>query len=140
MSKRFYFAYGSNMDEQQMSTRCPGAVVEGTAKLRDHRFMINVKGFATVVREQSGEVFGVLWSLTPADEASLDAYEGIATGLYWKTTIDVEVKTESVRALIYVAGNSRFGSPRKDYINKLIAAAERHQLPATYIGKLRAWL
>ncbi|MEC4669036.1 MAG: gamma-glutamylcyclotransferase, partial [Nitrospirota bacterium] len=82
----------------------------------------------------------VLWSLTPADEASLDAYEGIATGLYWKTTIDVEVKTESVRALIYVAGNSRFGSPRKDYINKLLAAAERHQLSATYIGELRAWL
>lgn len=46
---RRYFAYGSNMDRQQMRGRCPGAVLLGTARLPGYRFIINRAGVASVV-------------------------------------------------------------------------------------------
>jgi hypothetical protein len=38
---RYYFAYGSNMDEKQMASRCPGSQLVGRARLLAHSFLIN---------------------------------------------------------------------------------------------------
>src|SRR5262245_26446365 len=35
--RMFYFAYGSNLDPEQMRERCPGHAVVGLAELRDHK-------------------------------------------------------------------------------------------------------
>ena len=37
--KRYYIAYGSNLNVKQMIFRCPGARVIGTAKLEGYRLM-----------------------------------------------------------------------------------------------------
>ena len=36
MSKKEYFAYGSNLNFEQMAYRCPEATVVGTAKLEGY--------------------------------------------------------------------------------------------------------
>ena len=61
---RPYFAYGSNMDHEQMSVRCSGATPLATAVLAAHRFVINSEGVATVVSDPLLCVHGLLWSLT----------------------------------------------------------------------------
>mgnify|MGYP006305897221 CR=1 FL=1 len=43
-----YFAYGSNMDEDQMYDRCPGATLAGMATLDEYAFIINEIGRAHV--------------------------------------------------------------------------------------------
>ena len=35
MEKRYYIAYGSNLNVQQMRMRCPNASILGTAVLKD---------------------------------------------------------------------------------------------------------
>ena len=56
---RRYFAYGLNMHRAEMAQRCPGAVLQGIARLDRHEFLINARGVATIVQARSF-VFGVL--------------------------------------------------------------------------------
>ena len=37
--KRYYLAYGSNLNMEQMHYRCPGAVPLGTAELEGYRLL-----------------------------------------------------------------------------------------------------
>ncbi|GIX47389.1 MAG: hypothetical protein KatS3mg131_1600 [Candidatus Tectimicrobiota bacterium] len=136
-----YFAYGSNMDVAQMRYRCPGARVIGIGVLPRHRFIINRRGVASVVPAAACDVHGVLWHITPAHEAALDDYEGVAEGCYYKTTVDIVIPgQERVAALIYIATENTPGVPRPRYMERILLAATAHGLPEAYCAKLRAWL
>jgi cation transport regulator ChaC len=141
MDNRYYFAYGSNMDKGQMSQRCPEAVFVGIAKLSGYRFVINTRGVATIVPEVSSEVYGILWNITKVEEQALDSYEGVKWGTYKKMVVSVKMASGmSVQAMSYVASNSIPGSPRVNYMEKIIAAGEQHGLPEKYVRELRSWL
>jgi len=71
---KLYFAYGMNTNVEQMTVRCPTAVPMGKAILPDYR--LEFKSYATIVPSPGDTVEGVLWTITPADEASLDLLEG----------------------------------------------------------------
>ena len=133
-----YFAYGSNMDVRQMAVRCPAAVILGLASLPAHAFLINTRGVATVIPAHNKAVHGVLWEISPRDEARLDRYEGVASGLYRKDIARVRVKdgTET-DALIYLASDVRPGQARSGYMERILEAAEHCRLPETYIATLR---
>ncbi len=140
-SNQYYFAYGSNIDQAQMKKRCPGAVFVGSAKLCGYRFIINTRGVATVVSDASRDVFGILWTITEADQLSLDKYEGVKLGTYKKKEMYVKIdKENSIQALIYLAKVSTPGSPRDNYMEKIVTAAEQCGLPIKYIEELRSWL
>ncbi len=134
-----YFAYGSNMDVQQMAVRCPDAVAVGTACLPGHRFLINTHGVATVVPSQGEVVHGVLWEISKAHEASLDHYEGVAAGFYRKVITRVRLDDgNAADALIYVARDDKPGRARQGYLERVVAAAKRHRLAHEYIKALRS--
>jgi gamma-glutamylcyclotransferase len=46
---KLYFAYGSNLWLNQMSTRCPSAQYLGVARLDGYTWMINERGYANIV-------------------------------------------------------------------------------------------
>jgi hypothetical protein len=50
------------------------------------------------------------------------------------------ISSYPVQALTYIASNSAPGAPRYGYLNKILAAAERHELPPQYIEELKTWL
>jgi cation transport regulator ChaC len=136
-----YFAYGSNMDLAQMSTRCPTSSAVMNGELREHRFMINADGVATVVADLGSAVHGRLWQLSAKDERALDRYEGVARGIYKKSHVEVIMGNgEKVSALIYISTNSRPGNARQGYMEKILSAARQCGLPRTYIEQLGPWL
>ena len=55
-----YFAYGSNMDANQMSKRCPDAVMVATGMATGFRFRINTNGVATIVPDEMSSVHGIM--------------------------------------------------------------------------------
>src|SRR5271166_1234955 len=81
-SAMHYFAYGSNMDTEQMARRCVGAKLLGPAKLdgyalRFSAFSLNWNGgVADIVPTEGDAVWGLLYSVTDDDIAELDSYEG----------------------------------------------------------------
>lgn len=140
MSLRYYFAYGSNMDEQQMYRRCMCPELMGLATLPGWRFRINSRGVATVVPEDGSTVYGVLWVIDEEDEQRLNRYEGVDAGYYVKRTETVYGEGEvALEALLYVATDDEPGSPRPGYLEWIVAAACRHGLPPWYVEELRGW-
>ena len=77
-----YFAYGSNLDAEQMADRCPAAQAFGAARLPDRRLVF--AGYstswdgavATFTEHPGAHLEGLLYRLTPADVAALDYFEG----------------------------------------------------------------
>ena len=137
---RPYFAYGSNMDEERMKCRCPGARLAGAAKLADYRFVLDVHGVATVIPEKGSAVSGLLWNITPNCEESLDVYEGVAKGCYRKEYLPVECGAGTIKALIYISNRAELkGKISSDYMDRVIAAAEAHDLPETYVDEIKSW-
>lgn len=85
-----YFAYGSNLWLAQMAARCPSSPLTGLARLRGYKWFINARGYANIApttnpKKSSGdgddstdsEVWGLIYALSPPDEAQLDLNEGV---------------------------------------------------------------
>lgn len=141
MSARYYFAYGSNMDREQMRKRCPRAEPVSVGAIWGWRFRINTRGVATIVPEDQSVVYGVVWRLSKLDEQTLDRYEGVKKGLYAKRTMEVRLADgRRLKAFLYSAKDTQRGTARPGYMDAIVAAAIDNNLPSSYVQELRAWL
>lgn len=87
MKTRYYIAYGSNLNVEQMQYRCPGAQPVATAML--HGYQLLFKGsktgsYLTIEEKQGSYVPVAIWAVTSMDEKRLDRYEGFPTFYYKK--------------------------------------------------------
>ena len=106
MSEMLYFAYGSNINLQQMAVRCPDAQVVEPAVLENYELLFRGNGssfgVATIAPKEGSQVQGLLWKLTNYCELSLDIYEGYPR-LYEKQAIMLHTKSgKQVQAMVYV--------------------------------------
>ena len=92
MEKSLYFAYGSNINLDQMAYRCPAAQMVGPVLLENYELLFrgnaNGNGVATIKPKEGQQVYGLLWRITPDCERSLDIYEGYPR-LYEKESVAV---------------------------------------------------
>ncbi len=135
-ARRPYFAYGANIIAADMARRCPAAREIGTAVLPGWRFIVARGGYTTLVPDPAARVVGVLWSLTPACERTLDAFEEIDGGLFRRDAIVVAGEP----ALVYLAADTAPGRPRAGYLEAVIAAATARGFPRDYVEELRGWI
>ena len=139
-----YFAYGSNMDPDQMARRCPGGRSLGKALLRGYRLVFTWDsarwqgGVGHVIEDPDDAVWGVLWDLDDEHVASLDVYEGIADGIYRQGTVTVEHDGAMVEALIYFSNDDRELRPSRRYVRALMRGAVAHGFPDDYVERIRA--
>jgi cation transport regulator ChaC len=132
-----YFAYGSNMDEAVLRTRCPGARLRGLGRLVRHRFILMPNGYASIRRDEGSDVHGVLFDLALSDVRPLDRYEDIASGLYVKVFQPVvRHGGAAIQAMIYVGNEKGRGAAPPTYMEGVIAQARKAGLPAAYIATL----
>jgi len=137
---RLYFSFGSNMDRAHMARLCRGAEALGPARLNHHQFFIANAGYASIAPKRGAAVHGVLWKVTAAHLAKLDAYESVEDGLYQKAAIPVHHQEKFLRALAYVASDPRPGRPKPGYQEGVVAAARAWQLPEAYVCELETFL
>ena len=103
--KRYYLAYGSNLDREAMRVRCPGARVVGMAVLKDWKMAF--KYHADIVPEKGRVVPVLVWEIGREDERNLDFYEGFPRYYIKKefpvTMTDLEGRNRvSITAMAYV--------------------------------------
>ena len=131
MKTKIYIAYGSNMDLEQMQSRCPDAELLGTGRMDGWRLMFKgsqTGAYATIEKEKGQNVPILLWRITATDEERLDRYEGFPT-FYYKRTVQV-VKTDAdgkscstTRGMAYVMHEERkLGIPSMAYFDILYRA------------------
>jgi gamma-glutamylcyclotransferase (GGCT)/AIG2-like uncharacterized protein YtfP len=110
-----YFAYGSNLNIEQMGFRCGDAEPVRTLALRDWRLVF--RGVADIEPSKGDTVQGALWRVSAADEAALDIYEGIEHGLYRKVLFTLNDSDE--HCFMYLMNSKRVGVPTERYFQTI---------------------
>ena len=80
--KKYYLAYGSNLNVRQMRYRCPTAKPIGITAIPDYELLYKgskTGSYLTIEKKKGSLVPIVVWEVTAADEKRLDAYEGYRT-------------------------------------------------------------
>ena len=134
-----YFAYGSNINLNQMAYRCPDAYVMGPVTLKDYELLFRRGGFATVAPKEGAAVPGLLWSITPECERSLDRYEGYPR-FYDKQMVSVrDGEGRSLSVMAYIM-DERFREPMLPstaYYQGILEGYRQNGLPVDELKK--AW-
>ena len=76
---KFYLAYGSNLSQERMKSRCPDAVVLGTAVIPGYRLLFKKSktgSYATIEQDANCCVPALVYRISELDETLLDRYEG----------------------------------------------------------------
>lgn len=125
MAKRYYIAYGSNLNIQQMQARCPRAQIVGTSEIEGYRLMFKgsmTGSYLTIKPEDGCSVPVGVWEVTDADERALDRYEGFPN-FYYKKEFVLPIKgirggkARRRRAFVYIMHEDRpFGIPSCEYM------------------------
>jgi gamma-glutamylcyclotransferase len=149
-----YFAYGSNMDAEQMKERCPSAKFVCRAKLPSHRLaftrmsIIRRCGVADILRDETKEVWGIVYELLESELENLDQDEAFRLGRpddqndYTREHCYVWHEGDAKRPLLVAIyrGHPQPNPPLPncDYKNLIVAGARHWQLPGYYIQELES--
>ena len=125
LAKRYYIAYGSNLNVQQMQMRCPHAKVVGTAILEGLELLFKgskTGSYLTIEEREGGTVPVAVWEVAESDEVALDRYEGFPV-FYYKKELRLRCKgirsgrTKTVTAFVYIMDETRpLGRPTDYYL------------------------
>ncbi len=144
----YYFAYGSNMNPEQLRVRGVKPRQVGVARLRDHE--VGFYGHSrtwdgaveTVIRSEFRDVWGALYDLTYSGGDTLDGWQdarldGSGSYFHYPTTV---VDTDGITHKVLLYKKDILGPPQKpstEYLNFIIQGAVERGLPADYIEGLR---
>jgi hypothetical protein len=142
-----YFAYGSDMNNEQMLARGAKPKVVGAAKLPDHQLAFFDYSAVwdgaeeTVVPAPGHDVWGVVYELSPYDRERRDVAQDArldGSGAYFHSpakVTDLEGKVYNV--LLYKKDKQGIPEkPSQEYLNFIVQGAVDHQLPSGYVKEL----
>jgi hypothetical protein len=139
-----YFAYGADMREAAMDELL-GHRVEGTrALLRGYRLAFTAYsddwegGVADLLRDEAGEVEGVLFELSPSDELRMGFAEGLGEGAFRRRRVAVELEDGAeVEAIAREAVRKEaFVAPSHAFLDAMVSGAMEQGLSQTYVNFL----
>ena len=127
--KKYYLAYGSNLNVAQMRWRCPDARALGTATIEDYRLLFKgskTGSYLTIEPQEGAQVPVAVWEVSEEDEKRLDRYEGFPT-FYYKKELELTftgIKTGKKRkrkCFVYIMHEDRpIGIPSRSYVETCI--------------------
>ena len=122
MIKFYYVAYGSNLCNRAMKSRCKDAFPHDpypnkATVIKDYKLMFR-NGLATIEPCKGSEVPVGVWAISKNDEKALDSYEGFPH-LYRKEYVPVSIAGYGdVKAMVYIMnGHDELESPSQYYEN-----------------------
>jgi hypothetical protein len=147
-SKLYYFAYGSDMNKEQIHARCADPKAVAMAKLPN--FQLAFYGHSpvwdgaleTVISASGQDVWGVMYELSLSDRDRLDVWhdarmDGAGASFHCPARVtDQEGKDYTV--LFYKMDFQGVPQiPSREYLDFIIQGAIDNDLPSSYIEKLR---
>ena len=112
---KIYLAYGSNLNHNQMTERCPNSKFIGASFLEGWTLLF--KGAATIRENEKSVVPVGLFEITQECEDSLDVFEDFPR-LYDKKVVEIEFNGGKLKAMTYVmSAEYGTGPPSGKYYN-----------------------
>ncbi len=117
----YYFAYGSNLNHQQMKNiRCIGSKYLKAFFLKDYKLIfchpnkLNKFGYGNVIKKKGSKTPGAIWKITRKHEEILDRYEGFPN-TYQKEYFYLNGK----KIMFYIMKKYHLKNPPKSYIDTI---------------------
>ena len=136
-----YFAYASNMHQEQMKRWCPASRFLQAALLRGFRFVYDGLSVTwdgavgNIVAAENETVWGALYRITERDRLTLDAFEGYPRS-YDHRDVEVVGRDGAVyRAMTFSRTGRPRGKPHPDYERIVIDGANECGLPDEYVER-----
>ena len=130
MKKRYYIAYGSNLNIRQMRMRCPSARIIGTSEIPDYELLFKgskTGSYLTIEPKKGSRVPVAAWEVSAEDEQALDRYEGFPT-FYYKKEMLLPIKgirsgkTRQRNTFVYIMHEDRvLGVPSNFYMQTCLS-------------------
>ena len=121
--KKYYLAYGSNLNMEEMKQRCPFSVPIGATIINNYRLVYKGTKYTSylTIEPCEGSIVPVgVYEITPMDESNLDFYEGTPT-FYSKEMITVDLYGEPIEALVYIMNPKySYNIPTTTYVLRCI--------------------
>ena len=132
---KYYLAYGSNLNKEQMQMRCPGAKPVGTTVLKGYELLFKgskTGSYLTIEKKRGGKVPVGIWQVSEEHERHLDRYEGFPV-FYYKKDI---LLSNGRKAFVYIMHEDRpFGMPSAYYVNVCRIGYQDFGFDETYLFK-----
>ncbi len=133
IEEKHYFAYGSNMNLNQMAFRCPDAEVVEPVRLEGYCLAFRMSGggngVATILPKEGSSLEDVLWRISKRDEQRLDRYEGFPY-LYGKEAVTVIILDGVRREIMAYTMNSPFKDvpalPSSSYLEGILCGCRQN--------------
>ena len=138
---KYYIAYGSNLNLEQMKWRCPTAGPVGTAIIKDYELLFKgskTGANLTIEYKKGKEVPVGIWLIDDECERSLDRYEGYPD-FYYKEEIPITFREKRGlwvhdKALIYIMHEERLlGIPRPSYVETVLKGYRDFKFNVKYL-------
>lgn len=135
-AKKYYIAYGSNLNLEQMKRRCPDAKLLGTGTIKDYGLLFrgSPKNAVATIEPLAGSKVPVgVFEISLLDEKYLDRYEGYPH-LYYKDKVDIEIRGEKTEAMIYLMHPKyEMGMPSRSYYQTIRQGYDDCGLDTSYL-------
>ena len=132
-----YFAYGSNLNHNQMANRCKGSKYLKKFTLNGHKLCFSHKtnhtvyGHANIIKSSKSVVLGAVWEITKKDEEELDGYEGVDYDYYSKEYFYINKK----KVLVYKQKIYYLKKPSFTYLQTIIQGYKDCGLNLNFLKK-----
>jgi len=146
-NNNLYFAYGSNLLESRIKSRCPSArKLELEAFIDDYKLVFNrigdyeKAGVASIVPALGERVYGAIYFITDKDLSELDKIEKGPEGKsYYRRKINIRTNDgqflDCYSYLSYPTGDYK---PTEKYLNWIIEGAIECNFPTNYVEYLKS--
>ena len=108
---KYYLAYGSNLNKEQMAYRCPGAIPVGTMTLDGYELLFRAPGVLTSEEKAGCQVPSGIWKVDEQHEMALDHYEGFPR-VYYKKEVRISKRK---KGFVYIMNEGRELCGTNDY-------------------------
>lgn len=123
-NRKYYFAYGANMDIDTIRKRCPSAERIGIGYKENYKLVFNRKGsyrkggVSSIEPSYKNTVFGIIYSITEIDLIELDAIEDPTAYLREETLIKAfKNKDKTYKCQIYLSYRINDLPPDPEYLD-----------------------
>ncbi len=132
---KLYFAYGSNLNHEQMCIRCRDSRYIKSAFLEGYKLSFCAAsrdyGVANIVKKSGSKVPGGIWEISESDEKELDIYEGYPT-LYTKDFFNLNGE----KVMFYIMKRRySFKPPLRSYVDTIRQGYVNCNLDTEYLKR-----
>lgn len=143
MSQTWYFAYGSNLNKEQVKERINSFKECGPAILEDYKLTFNIYspardgGVADILTSKGDKVYGAVYKMSKEKLYKVEE-TGLKSGRYKPEQVEVNYNNQKINATAFVVSDKNdFIEPSDEYLKTILNGLRDHGYDENIIEEVK---